>query len=134
MLNNNVLYCFLRLKVLTVHVRPDVNPNLKLVLLNGVLRSGIATQYGGGRDANRRYAWIGIVSFGVGCAEVRMSDPPPPLHPANVSSPALKAWWEGGGVGTHSPGGEGMGQYFGRRQTFGLASYNINPSTCYTVV
>jgi hypothetical protein len=71
-LNNDVLYCFLRVKVLKVDARPDANPNLKLVLLNGVPWSGTATQYGGGRDANRRYAWIGIVSFGVGCAEVRM--------------------------------------------------------------
>ncbi len=45
----------------------------------------------------------------------RTTDPPPPLHPASVSSPAPKA----GGY-THSLGGEGGGgggQYFKRRQT-----------------
>jgi hypothetical protein len=43
----------------------------------------------------------------------RTIDPPPPFHPASVSSPRTK-----GGEGTHSPGGEGVGgQYFGRRQT-----------------
>ena len=31
-------------------------------------------------------------------------DPHPPLHPASVSSPRTK----GGGVHTHSPGGEGV--------------------------
>jgi hypothetical protein len=41
-------------------------------------------------------------------------DTPPPLHPASVSSPRTN----GGGVHTHTPGGEGVGgQYFGRRQT-----------------
>jgi hypothetical protein len=39
-------------------------------------------------------------------------NPPPPLHPASVSSPRTK------GGGTNSPGGERWGgQYFGRRQT-----------------
>ncbi len=43
----------------------------------------------------------------------RSIDPPPPLHPASVSSPRTKR-----GGGTHSPGGEGVGgQYFGRRPT-----------------
>jgi hypothetical protein len=30
-----------------------------------------ASQYGS-RDSNQRYAWVGIVSFGVGCAEVKI--------------------------------------------------------------
>ncbi len=43
----------------------------------------------------------------------RTIDPPPPLHPASVSSPRTK-----GGGRTHLPVGEGVvGQYFGRRQT-----------------
>jgi hypothetical protein len=41
----------------------------------------------------------------------RTINPPPPFHPASVSSPRTKG-------GTHSLGGEGVGgQYFGRRQT-----------------
>jgi hypothetical protein len=62
-------------------------------------------------------------------------DPPPPLHPASVSSPCSKGWGY-----TDSPGGEGVGgSIFGRRQAWGggaifwktpdigLASYSIIP-------
>ena len=54
----------------------------------------------------------------------RTIDPPPPLHPASVSSPpAPKAG------GTHSPGGEGVGVTISEdaRHWMGLLQYN--PST-----
>jgi hypothetical protein len=52
----------------------------------------------------------------------RTIDPPPPLHPASVSSPAPKAG------GTHSPGGEGVGGlYFWKTPDLGLASSSIIP-------
>ncbi len=48
-------------------------------------------------------------------------DPPPPLHPASVSSPRTK----GGGV-QHSPGGEWIGgSIFWKTPDIGLASYSI---------
>ncbi len=50
----------------------------------------------------------------------RTIDPPPPVHPASVSSPRTKG--EGGG-GTHSPGGEGVGRSIVRMTPdIGLAS------------
>jgi hypothetical protein len=54
------------------------------------------------------------------------------LHPASVSSPRTK----GGGGGTHSPGGEGVGgQYFGRRQTWiGLLEYNPSTPSTFPLV
>ncbi len=53
----------------------------------------------------------------------RTIDPPPPLHPERVSSPRTK----GGGVHTRRAVRWVGGQYFGRRQTIGLASYSIIP-------
>ncbi len=53
-------------------------------------------------------------------------DPPPPLHPANVSSPRTI----GGGGGTHLPGGEGgwvVNILEDARHWIGLLQYN--PST-----
>jgi hypothetical protein len=57
-------------------------------------------------------------------------DPPPPLHPASVSSPRTKGGGEGG-YGTHSPGGEGVGVNISEdaRHWIGLLQYN--PSTVY---
>jgi hypothetical protein len=49
-------------------------------------------------------------------------DPPPPLHPASVSSPAQKRRF-----GTHSPGGEGVNISEDARHWIGLLQYN--PST-----
>jgi hypothetical protein len=52
-------------------------------------------------------------------------DPPPPLHPASVSSPRTKS-----GGGTHSPGDEGVGgggSTFWKTPDIGLASYSIIP-------
>ncbi len=62
-------------------------------------------------------------------------DPPPPLHPASVSSPRTK----GGGGGTHSPGGVGGGgggvNINGKTLDIGLASYSIIPLRfVYTVL
>jgi hypothetical protein len=53
----------------------------------------------------------------------RTIDPPPPLHPASMSSPRTK----GGGGGVHTRRAV-RGQYFGRKTPdIGLASYSIIP-------
>ncbi len=62
----------------------------------------------------------------------RTIDPPTPLNPVSVSSPRTKGG--GGGVGTHSPGGEGVeGVNISEdaRHWIGLLQYN--PSTLYCI-
>jgi hypothetical protein len=64
--------------------------------------------------SSRKYLHIKSTEQCLASSELRTIDPPPPLPLASVSFPRTK----GGGVRTHSPGGEGVGgKYFGRRQT-----------------
>jgi hypothetical protein len=59
-----------------------------------------------------RHKVLAYIEYRAVSGVFRTIDPPPPLHPASVSSPRTKGWRY------TLTGGEGVGgQYFGRRQT-----------------
>ncbi len=87
-------------------------------------RSGLMT--GGGRGLGRSHKVLTYIEYRAGSGVFRTIDPPTPSTASECVLPRTKG---GGGGGTHSPGGEGLGVNISEdaRHWIGLLQYK--PST-----